>query len=363
MKSYNYFPSPQNRRGWEIERKIMYSNIEISGIGIEYPEYGKMEFERLQSYYNERNIRIKSLMKILGKEGRFTSRINDNYFGFLEKASQKALKAAEMDVDDLDMVVVATDTPEYLSPTNALRISSILKAKRVKIAFDMNANCASGVIALDQVSSYMKSNRAIENALVICVFMGSYIFMPESPISYCTFSDGVSAVTLRKRNTMEGIIATNYMTDSSYMQMDVLPSQGFSNILRNNKRKDEDLKLGMDQGLDISFIPEIWAKQLQGLLSDYNLDAADISQYLFSQFSLYHIKSAMKKFNLSDDYYTYVGNQYGYTGECSPIFALYEARKAKKIKPNDYIILCGIGAGYTSAAILYKVGQEDLNIL
>lgn len=149
---------------------------------------------------------------------------------------------------------------------------------------------------------------------------------------------------------------------SKGLEFEVVIMKGFSNILRSKDNKNEDMKLGTDQGLDISFIPEIWKVQLNELLANNNLNAENISQYLFSQFSLYHIKSTIQKMNLSDKHYTYVGEKYGYTGECSPIFALYDARKKGKIKRDDLIILCGIGAGYTSAAMLYKVGKEDLNI-
>ena len=341
----------------------MNKNIEISGIGIDYPSYGKVDYDSLRKYYQDKKIRIKSLMKILGKNGRFTGNNSDEYYKLMENASKESIKAAGININDLDMIVVATDTPEYLSPTNALRITNILQAKNVKVAFDMNANCAAGIISLDQVSSYMKENTTINNALVICAFMGSYVFTSENPISYCTFSDGVSAIVLKKTESSYGIIDTNYVTDSSYMEMDVIPASGFSEILRNEKRHDEDLKLGMDQGLDISFIPEIWSKQLENLFAKNKLTPEEISQYIFSQFSLYHIKSTIQKLHLSSEHYTYVGDKYGYTGECSPIFALYDAKKSRKIKTGDYIVLCGIGAGYTSAAMLYRVGKDDLNIL
>lgn len=340
----------------------MTERIEITGIGIEYPSYGKVDYNKLENYYNEKKVRIKSLMKILGKEGRYTREFTDDYFKLLENASKKSLKAANLNTKDLDILIVATDTPEYLSPTNAIRVANILNAQNVKIAFDMNANCASGIVALDQISSYMKANKNMNRALVICVFMGSNIFASENPVSYCTFSDGVSAVVLEKKGNESGIVDTNYMTDSSFINMDVMPQKGFSEILRNNFFQSGEMKLGMDTELDISFIPDLWKEQLEDLLVKNNLSAEQITQYLFSQFSLYHIKSTMQKMNLSNKFYTYVGQKYGYTGECSPIFALHDAKKERKIKQNDLIILCGIGAGYTSAAMLYRVGKEDLNI-
>lgn len=187
--------------------------------------------------------------------------------------------------------------------------------------------------------------------------------MPENPISYSTFSDSAAAVVLEKEygDIGTGIIDVCYKTDCSYNSMDVVPNNGFFNIFLNNERGDQDLKLGMNDDVDLSFIPDMWANQMNDFLRKNGLCPKDISQYLFSQFSLYHIKSTLKKLNVEDSHYTYIGNMYGYNGCCSPLFALYNACRMRKLKKNDLFILCGIGAGYTSAGLLYKVGKDDLN--
>lgn len=71
------------------------------------------------------------------------------------------------------------------------------------------------------------------------------------------------------------------------------------------------------------------------------LTPEEISQYIFSQFSLYHIKSTIQKLHLSSEHYTYVGDKYGYTGECSPIFALYDAKNPGKLK-QETILFCAV---------------------
>lgn len=338
-------------------------NILLTGLGISYPQNNKMDYKDLQEFYANKNVRIKSIMKILGKEQRFSMSLDDDYFSFLEKAALEAIYSSNTKIEDIDMIVVATDTPEYLSPSNAIRLANRLNMENVQVAYDLNANCASGVVAIDQVSSYLKSNIYINTALVVLAFMGSYIYMPENPISYSTFSDSAAAVVLEKEygDIGTGIIDVCYKTDCSYNSMDVVPNNGFFNIFLNNERGDQDLKLGMNDDVDLSFIPDMWANQMNDFLRKNGLCPKDISQYLFSQFSLYHIKSTLKKLNVEDSHYTYIGNMYGYNGCCSPLFALYNACRMRKLKKNDLFILCGIGAGYTSAGLLYKVGKDDLN--
>lgn len=77
----------------------------------------------------------------------------------------------ELDLEDYEMLVVCTDTPEFLSPTNAMRIAGLYgdKMKNVKLAFDLNANCIGMLQGMDIVSKYMKLSN-IKNALVLGCF-------------------------------------------------------------------------------------------------------------------------------------------------------------------------------------------------
>jgi len=332
----------------------MYKNIKITGIGTSYPP-NECSYNELEKHFKNRGIRIKSLMTILGKEKRYSMDENTNYFGLLMQASQMALDESNMNASNIDMIVVVAETPEHISPTNAMNLAYHLNADNVKIAYDLNGNCAGGVLAIDQVSRYLESNEDIQNALIVNAFMGSYIRREEDPISFSTFSDSSSAIMLEKKTEdwKSGFLGSEYRTNCSYIKMDVFPSSGFQAILTGNRRSENDVKLDINSSIDLSFIPDVWSDLLNGLLKKNQLSVDDISNYIFSQFSLYHIVTTMAKLKQDQAKAPYVGQKYGYNGGCSPIFALNEVKN--NLKAQDYIILCGIGAGYLSSAVLYKI--------
>lgn len=335
---------------------MMYSNIVITGIGISYPQKNMITAEQLQDHFSKQGIRIRSMMRVLGKERKFYIDKEDDYYDLLSGASEEALRYANLKAEDLDILVVVADTPEYISPTNAVKLAKKIGAVNVKMVYDLNANCAGGVVAIDQVSRFLQSSRDFSRAMITTSFFGSYISREDDPIAYSTFSDSAACVILEKKqeNTERGFLDSAYKTDCSYDNMDVLPSKGFKNILIGNNRSDDALKLGINTEVDLSFIPDVWQKLLIDLLNKNNLKPQNISKYLFSQFSLFHIESTMAKLHIKREHSVYVGNEYGYNGCCSPIFALHSAVKSNGIHEGELIIFCGIGAGYTSAAVLYK---------
>lgn len=335
---------------------MIYSNVVITGIGINYPQKNMITAEQLENHFSKQGIRIRSMMKVLGKERKFCIDKEDDYYDLLSGASKDALRNADLKAENIDILVVVADTPEYISPTNAVKLAKRIGANSVKVVYDLNANCAGGVVAIDQVSHYLQSSKNFSKAMITTSFFGSYISREDDPIAYSTFSDSAACIILEKKkeNIERGFIDSAYKTDCNYDNMDVFPSEGFKNILIGNDRTDEALKLGINTEVDLSFIPDVWQGLLMDLLNKNNLNPQNVSKYLFSQFSLFHIVSTMAKLHLKKEHFVYVGNKYGYNGCCSPIFTLYSAVKSNRIHEGELIILCSIGAGYTSSAVLYK---------
>ena len=186
--------------------------------------------------------------------------------------------------------------------------------------------------------------------------MGSYLRRDTDAISYGTFSDAASTIILRKveEDIERGVIDSNYKTDYNYENMDVFPAKGFSDMLVNNHRSNDNIMINIAKDVDLSFIPDMWEKLIRGLLINNKLDVEDVYRYFFSQFSLFHIRSTMGKLKLPKEKCIYVGDEYGYTGCCSPIFALDYSMKTEEIKEGSYTVFCAVGSGYTSIAVLYK---------
>ncbi|NRT80598.1 3-oxoacyl-[acyl-carrier-protein] synthase III C-terminal domain-containing protein [Clostridium beijerinckii] len=334
----------------------MYSNVLISGIGVSYPEHNVTTYNQLEEYFKKQDIRIENLMKMLGKNKRFSIDEKVDFFSLIKDASDKAFKKANLNPENIDILVAVVDTPEYITPTNAIKIAKVLGVKNVKVVYDMNANCSGAIVAIDQVSNYLKANKHYKNALITTVFIGSYLRRETDPISYGTFSDAASSIILRKveEDKERGVIDSNYKADYNYDNMDVFPAKGFKDMLLNKHRSNDEIMIDIGKGVDLSFIPDMWESLITDLLNANKLNAKAIERYYFSQFSLFHIISTMGKLRLTKEKCVYVGDKYGYTGCCSPIFALDYSFENEKIEEDSFTILCGVGAGYTAAALLYK---------
>ncbi|URZ00200.1 3-oxoacyl-[acyl-carrier-protein] synthase III C-terminal domain-containing protein [Clostridium felsineum] len=335
----------------------MFNNIVITGIGTTYPKENVTTYEDIEKHFEGTGIRVKSLMKILGKSKRFSIDENMDYFDFAKDASDKALKNANIKAEDLDIIVVVTSMPEYLAPANAIKLGKKLNATNVKVAYDMNATCAGAVVAIEQISRYLLSSKEFSKAMITTVFIESYVRDDKDPIDYSVFSDSAASVILEKKeeDTQRGFIDSSYKTDCSYDNMNVFPKNGFKDMLMKNNREDGDIKVGPNAEVNLDFIPDVWNELLLNLLKKNALLPSDIKKYFFSQFSLYHIVTAIAKLHLKKDKYVYVGDMYGYNGICSPIFSLEYGLDNKLVTKDDYIVLCAIGAGYTTAAVLYKL--------
>lgn len=260
----------------------MFTNVLIKGIGISYPEENISTVDEWREEYIKKGIRIKSMMKMLGKEKSFIADKDADYFTLLENASKEALEDSGLTVDDVDMLVVVTEEPEYLTPTNALKLGSILGANHVKCAYDLNANCCGGVVALDQVSSFLKQHKSYQNALVVCAFYGSFMRDGKTPY-YNMFSDSAAAYVLeRKEEEQErGVMDSVSKTDYQYMSMNTFPTVGLKNVIVNKMRSDEDI-LSTKQSADLDFTSRAWMEILTKLFENNGLEQSDIKKYFFS---------------------------------------------------------------------------------
>lgn len=186
--------------------------------------------------------------------------------------------------------------------------------------------------------------------------MGSHIHKETDPISYSIFSDGAGAVILEKKeeNFERGFIDSQYNSNSDYHNMNSFPKFGFTSILKNNVKEDENLKLYVNPEIQLSFVPDVWVEIISTLLERNNLTSGDIDMYFFSQFSLFDITSTIDRLSVNHDKFIYTGDKYGYTGSSSPIFALNHELKEQDYNKYSTAVFCGIGAGYSSASLLYK---------
>jgi 3-oxoacyl-[acyl-carrier-protein] synthase-3 len=335
---------------------MKYQNINIISTGIYHPK-NKVHNQYFIDHFSKLNIEVEGLLTHLEREYRYLSDDpNETVITMGYNASIQALKEANIKIDDIDLLIFATDTPEYTSPTNAIKMLNMFGDKKIQMAYDTNTNCLGMITALDQASRLMMTNRRFKRALVVGGILFSSVGSEYDTVSYSNFGDAAAAVVLEKEQETEkrGFIDSTHISQTSECNNILMPKVGYSKVIRDGVKNETEKKWSWEP-FDGDFISDIWVKLINDVTKDNNIRPTDIKHLIFSQFTIPDARITLKKLGLSTNKTTYVGNEFGYTGTTSPILALDRALKTNKIKKGDYFILTSMGSGSVISCLLFKM--------
>lgn len=144
----------------------MKKHIKITRLGI-YNPLNQVENDYYMEHFNKQGRDITNLLSVLGREKRHIIDNNENSLTMGIEAAKNALENAGINGEDVDMIIFATQCPEYTLPTNAAFLHNAIGANNHTIIFDTNAACAGMTIAVETASRYMLSNNRVNRALVV----------------------------------------------------------------------------------------------------------------------------------------------------------------------------------------------------
>lgn len=330
----------------------MVQNVVMLGTGVYVPP-NKVYNDYFVKHFQEMGMKSQGLMEHWGRRKRYFANPGESSLSMGYEAAKKALDKIHMNPEELDMIIFVSDTPEYTSPSNALKLNSMLKAKNAHTVFDMNCNCMGMLSALDVVTRYVQSKVSIKKILIVGSLLISTFAKKTDSIVYPNAADCAAAIILENIEEEEkrGFIDSTLYTDSSYHDTIVMPACGNSNILSGMLTED-DKKMRWTP-YDFDFLPDIWEAIILRLLKRNNVTANEINHYIFSQLSDPYNLETLKKLGVGEEKYTFVGKEYGYTGVTSPIVALNRMWNVMAV-PGKQIVFCSVAAGVSTIALLYK---------
>lgn len=172
-------------------------NIMMEGTGVYIPE-NKVYNEQIDEHFEKRSLDAHNLMEHLGRRKRYFISEDETTITMCVEAIKNYIAKYELTLDAYEMLVVCTDTPEYLFPSNAIRIAGLFgdQMKNIKVAFDLNSNCTGMVQGLDVVYKYMQTSD-IKRALVVGCFCITPIALWSDTVVYATFADAAACVALK----------------------------------------------------------------------------------------------------------------------------------------------------------------------
>lgn len=264
------------------------------------------------------------------------------------EASKYALEMANISPLDIDLIVLATCTPDMFIPSTACIVQANIGAKNA-LAFDISAACTGFIYGLNVAESLMKNNN-FKHALVIGAENLSKAVNWEDRGTCVLFGDGAGAVVLSKSEE-EGLIDSICGSDGKKGEFITLAAIDVKNPFYENK-EDKDKTIGMYGQEVFKFATSIIPNLVNEVLEKNNLSIDEIDYIVPHQANKKIIDYAAKKLKVDKEKFYVNLQDYGNTSAASIPLALSEMNDKKLLKKNRKIILVGFGGGLTYGATL-----------
>ena len=274
------------------------------------------------------------------------------------EASRKALDKAGVSPEELGLIIVSTDTPDYLSPSTAIVVQHKLGAVNAG-SYDVNSACAGWVTALDQGARYLATEPGMKYVLVAGGYGMSRFLNFEDKRTANLFADG-AGVALLGVGEQPGFLASNLFAKGEYHDaLGIYCGGAFRPPTPENIEKYGPPVVEFVRKFPKTFNTEYWPKLVKGALDKVNLTFEDVDLYLWTQLNLRTIEHIMELLEQPIEKTHWVMHKWGYTGSPCVVMALDDAiNQGKGPKPGDNIVFCASGGGISMAASVWRWTAE-----
>ena len=277
------------------------------------------------------------------------------------QAALRAMEDARITAADVDLLIVSTDTPEYVSPATASVLHGRLGLRPDCGTFDVNSACAGFATALDVAWKYIRADERYRRVLVVAVYAMSKFLDRADKKTVTIFADGAGAVVLEASET-EGILASELAADGSLsdgmgvfaggtaepITADVLAS-GVRNHLRFVRKYPKEVN------------EEGWPRIVRSVLARIGKDVPDVDLWLWTQVNRSTIETVMERLGQPMGKAHTIMERWGYTGSACLPMALDDAARAGRLHPGDLVVLTGSGAGLSMGCVALRWARDGRN--
>lgn len=278
-------------------------------------------------------------------------------------AIEEALKNAKITKDDVDLLIVSTDTPDYLSPSTASVVQFRMGLKNAG-TFDINTACAGFVTGLDIANKYIQADPQYKNIVVVGAYgMSKYLNFDDYKIA-SLFADGAGAVVVQRitdpanqpdsKEEQYGILASKLFTDGQYHDYMGVYAGGTRTPVTHEviERKGHLLNFAKKIPLETNSVN--WPRLTRNLLDRIGKTPADVKLFFLTQINIGTINETMDILGLDHNKSYNVMDQFGYTGSACIPMAFADAARKHQLKKGDLVLTLGSGGGVAMAAIAMR---------
>jgi 3-oxoacyl-[acyl-carrier-protein] synthase III len=271
---------------------------------------------------------------------------------FATGAARKALAMADTDPAEIDLIIVATVTPDFPFPATACLVQDNLKAVKA-VAFDISAACSGFIYGLSIADKFIRTG-AVRKALIIGAEVLTRIVDWTDRNTCCLFGDGSGAVVLEAVEGDRGILSTHIHSDGSYWELLNQPGVGNRNPACRKTLEDKLIYISMQGNEVFKLAVRAMDEVAHEALAANDLTTGDIDLFIPHQANRRIIDAIGKRMGLSDDQVYVNLERFGNTSSASIPLALDEAHRAGRIKEGDIVLFDAFGGGLTWGAALIR---------
>lgn len=269
-------------------------------------------------------------------------------------AAQIALDRARIAPSAIDLIIVATLSPDHVFPSTACMVQDALGATRAG-AFDLSAACSGFIYGLSMASAMIRSGAARVVLVIGSETLSRFCDITDRT-TYPLFGDGAGAVVLQADETPGGILSTVLGADGSGGNHLILPAGG-SKLPPSQETIDKRLHYIKMNGREVyRFATKVMGKAARQACERAGVNVDEVNLLIPHQANIRIIESASKYLNLSEDKVFTNLNRYGNTSAASIPIALCEAIEEGRVKTKDKLVMVGFGGGLTWGATVVEWG-------
>lgn len=328
---------------------MVQPNIGILGTGLYVPEKVLTNHELEISLNLERNwIRNKT-----GIRERRIAAPHEATSDLATNAAKQALIAAGIQADELDLIVVATSTPDWPLPATACQVQANIGATRAA-AFDIAAVCAGFVYALAIVQSAMQGNAHFQRALIIGADTYSRILDYQDKRTCVLFGDGAGAVVLGRVPDDYGILSCYIRSDGTGTSLVQIPAGGSRRPTTARTLAEREHFFRMDGSAVRTFLQQTFSDALYTVIDAAHLPIQAIDLIVPHQANGVLLQERMQFLEIPSEKVYFTLEQYGNTAAASVPITLHEAISRKRVQDGNAVVLLSFGGGMTWGGVLLR---------
>lgn len=269
-------------------------------------------------------------------------------------AIKEALKSANLSAEQIDLLIIATDTPEYVSPSTASKVQYLCGMTNAG-TFDINTACAGFVTALDVGAKYIQADPQYQHVMIVGAYAMSKYLNKKDKKTVTLFADGAGAVVLKSTTDItRGFLGSQLMTRGEYYSYMGIYGGATAQPCNAEMIENGDHQLQFVHKFPKELNPQMWSQMTIKLCNKHGISPMDIDHYFLTQININGIWETMDILEVPRERAPTVMHHYGYTGSACIPLAFDQVWKQHQIKSGQYGLFIGSGGGLAFASALFK---------